>query len=217
MTTDQDTMEQTKNTASKAADEGKQVGAVAKEEARHVAETATQQARSVAHDTVGQLRGQLTEQTSGQRDRLVTTLQSLGDDFQRMADQSSDGGMAGDLARQAADRARALKEHLDGREPGQILDDVRDLARRRPGTFLLGALAAGVVAGRLLRATADGAAAATLATPTGADAGAGTAVPAAGVQPLTGQDPLAPLPSTTTMPPTPPPSTMPATPRMETP
>lgn len=166
MTTDQGTMEQARATASSAADETKQVAGTARDAAQHVAGDAAEQVRSVAGETVGQLRDQMNDQVAGQRDRLVTTLQSVGDDLERMAGQADDGGIAGDLARQAAGRARALREHLDGREPAQVLDDVRDFARRRPGMFLLGAVAAGVVAGRLFRATADGAAAATLAEPT---------------------------------------------------
>lgn len=164
-TSDQGAMDRTKQAASTAADEGKHVGAVAKDEAQNVVGTAAQQARSVASETVGQLRDQLTEQGSGQRDRLVGTLRSLGDDLEQMAGQATEGGLAADLVRQAAGRTRSLTERLDGREPAQLLDDVRDFARRRPGTFLLGALAAGVVAGRLLRGAADGAAAAELATP----------------------------------------------------
>ena len=64
-------------------------------------------------------------------------------------------GLAADLAQEVADRARSLSRHLDQREPGELLDDVRRFARQRPGTFLLGALAAGVIAGRLLRGTRD--------------------------------------------------------------
>jgi hypothetical protein len=55
------------------------------------------------------------------------------------------------VAREAADRARGLSSRLEGREPRELLDDVRGFAQRKPGTFLLGALAAGVVAGRLTR------------------------------------------------------------------
>ncbi|MBA2952403.1 hypothetical protein GON03_20495 [Nocardioides sp. MAH-18] len=165
-TTDQGATTRSGGTASTAVDEGKHVGAVAKDEIRAVAGTAAEQARSVAGDTVNQLRDQLAEQTGGQRDRLVSTLQSFGDDLERMATQAGEGGLAADLARETAARARALREHLDGREPGQLLDDVRDFARRRPGTFLVGALVAGVAAGRLFRGAADGAAAAELAEPT---------------------------------------------------
>ena len=86
-------------------------------------------------------------------------------------------GMATDLAQEVSDRVRALGSHLENREPGQLLDDARDFARRRPGTFLLGALAAGVVAGRMFRATADGAAAASLADPVRTTGTTGTTYP----------------------------------------
>ena len=135
----------------------------AKDEARNVASAAAEQARNLAGETRQQVTEQLGEQAGTQRDRLVGTLRTLGDDLEQMAGQDATPGLAADLAREVAGRARTLSSHLDGREPGELLGDVRDFARRRPGTFLLGALAAGVVAGRLFRATADGAAAASLA------------------------------------------------------
>jgi len=107
----------------------------------------------VVDDAMGQVRGQLDDQGRQQKDRLAGTLVTVGDDLERMAQSGS--GMAADLAREGADRARALARHLDGREPGELVDDVRRFARRRPGVFLLGALAAGVVVGRLVRGTKD--------------------------------------------------------------
>ena len=98
---------------------------------------------------------QVEDQSRTQRDRIVETLRTFGDDLDKMATQS-DGGMAADLAREGASRARELSSQLDGREPRDLLDDVRSFARRKPGTFLLGALAAGVVAGRLTRGAKDG-------------------------------------------------------------
>jgi hypothetical protein len=38
---------------------------------------------------------------------------------------------------------------LQNREPAELLEEVRSFARRKPGLFLLGAAAAGVLAGRL--------------------------------------------------------------------
>ncbi len=168
MTTDTTTAERAQETAS-----------TAKDEAQNVAATAAEQARNLAGETRQQVSQQLGEQASTQRDKLVGTLRTLGDDLEQMAGQDAAPGLAADLAREVADRARAVSTHLDGREPGQLLGDVRDFAQRRPGTFLLGALAAGVVAGRLFRATADGAAAATLApdTPTPAPEPVGTTNP----------------------------------------
>jgi hypothetical protein len=104
------------------------------------------------------------EQSGTQRDKLVGTLSTLTHDLSSMADQAP-SGLAGDLARQAADQARSLTSRLENRDPGEILDDVRRFARRRPGVFLLGALAAGVATGRLLAGARDGIAGAEAAAP----------------------------------------------------
>lgn len=155
----------------------------AKDEALNVAGTAAEQARNVVGDAKQQVTAQVSDQATTQRDRLSQTLRTFGDDLQQMVEQGPDVGLASDLAREVSDRARSLGRHLEDREPGQLLDEARDFARRRPGTFLLGALAAGVVAGRLFRATADGAAAAGLAGTPGSTypaptAGTGTGVSA---------------------------------------
>jgi len=132
--------------ASTAVDEGKHVTGVAGEEAQKVAAEAKQQGKVLLEDA----KGQLEEQSRAQRDRLVQTLSSLGDDLTRMSSQA-DSGLASGLVDQAAQQVRGLTNRLEGREPADLLDDVRDFARRKPGTFLLGALAAGIVAGRLAR------------------------------------------------------------------
>ena len=153
MTTDTSTTQQAKETASTAADEGKHVAGVASSQATGVASQAAHEARGVVDDAMTQVRGRLDDQGRQQKDRFSGTLATFGDDMGRMAEGGS--GLAADLAREAADRARSLSRHLDGREPGELLDDVRRFARRRPGTFLLGALAAGVVVGRMVRGTKD--------------------------------------------------------------
>jgi hypothetical protein len=147
------TTRETRQQPASAADESRHVGHVAAEEAGNVAGEGLHQARHLA----GEAKGQLTEQSRVQRDRLVETMRTFSGDLDSMANgESPSSGLATDLVRQAADRTRQLCERLEGREPAQILDDVRDFARRRPGTFLLGSLAAGVVAGRLLRGAKDG-------------------------------------------------------------
>lgn len=133
--------------ASTAADEGKHVASVAMEEAVQVAAEAKEQVRGVMDDAMTQIQ----EQGQVQRDRLVETLRSLSTDLERMAQQSSATSLASDVARQVADRSRELSSRLDGRDPNEILDDVRAFARRKPGVFLLGAVVAGVAVGRLAR------------------------------------------------------------------
>jgi uncharacterized protein YjbJ (UPF0337 family) len=146
MTTASSTDQQTFADTS-AAEEGRRVAGVAQEEAGNVAAEAKDQVTNL----VDQAKSQVSEQGGVQRDRLVQTLNTLGDDLDHMAEQSDRSGIATDLARQAAGRIREVSNRLDGREPSLILDDVRAFARRRPGAFLLGALAAGVVAGRITR------------------------------------------------------------------
>jgi len=174
------TTDKAKDTASTAADQGKQVAGTAKDEALNVAGTAAEQARNVVGEAKQQVTSQLSDQATTGRDKLSQTLRTLGDDLQQMAQgQGPSQGLATDLAQEVSDRVRALGSHLENRDPGQLLDDARDFARRRPGTFLVGALAAGVVAGRMFRATADGAAAASLAESGGIGSTGGTTYGAA--------------------------------------
>jgi gas vesicle protein len=150
-TSGSDTKQKAQQVAGTAADEGRQVTGVAKDEARHVAGEAKQQARGVMNDAMSQAQ----EQSRTQRDRLVNTMKTFSDDLEQMASQGGRTGMATDLARQVAGKTRDLSSQLEGKEPTEILDDVRSFARRRPGTFLLGALVAGAVAGRLARGAKD--------------------------------------------------------------
>jgi hypothetical protein len=148
-----DATQRAQQTASTAAEESRHVAGVAADEARSVAAEATEHARNLVGDARTQLQGQVDEQTRQQKDRLAGTLSTFGDDLASMAENSS--GLASDVAHEVADRARTLSRHLDGREPTELLDDVRRFARQRPGAFLLGALAAGVVVGRLARGAKD--------------------------------------------------------------
>jgi hypothetical protein len=140
-----------KEKASAAAEAGKQgVGDVA-QTATDKAKDVTQETSRQARNLVGEARNQLTEQASSQQRGLATNLRSLGNELGSMADRSDQSGLATDLVVQARDRVHDVAGWLEGREPADLLDEVREFARRRPGTFLVGALIAGVVAGRLTR------------------------------------------------------------------
>ena len=140
----------TSSTADEAKAQASSLAGTTREEVASVAEEAKSQARNVMGDAMSMV----DDQTRSQRDRLVETARSFSGDLEQMA-QSGPEGIAGDVARQVADKVRSLGEHLDGREPSDLLEDVRDFARRRPGLFLLGALGAGVAFGRLARGAKD--------------------------------------------------------------
>jgi hypothetical protein len=147
-----------KQTADTAKNEARNVGHTAAQAGSEVASTAADQAKNVAHETQRQAQdllkqgqSQLKEQTVAQQQKAAQGLSSLAGELRSLADGSSDGapGPARDLLQQASGYLEGFADKLENREPAQLLDEVRSLARRRPGMFLLGAAAAGIVAGRL--------------------------------------------------------------------
>jgi len=135
--------------ASTAAQAGSQVAATAADQAMEVVHETRQQAR----DLVDQGRTQLREQASTQQQKAAQSLSSLVDELRSMLNgtSTSTSGPAHDLLYQATDRLENLAGWLQNREPEDLLTEARNFARRKPGTFLLGAALAGVVAGRLTR------------------------------------------------------------------
>lgn len=140
----------------------KDKAADAADAARHaagdVANTATDKAKDVvdeahrqARNLVGEAREQLNGQVGVQHRNLVDNLHTLADELRRMSDASEQQGLASELVGQAGDRARGAADWIGSRQPGDLLDEVRSFARRRPGTFVVGALVAGVAVGRLTR------------------------------------------------------------------
>jgi hypothetical protein len=136
-----------------AADAGRQVAGTAAEQASNVA----QEAKAQVRDLVGEARGQVGQQARAGQEKATEGIRVLGQELREMADGGQQSGTASEIARQAADRADRLADWLGQREPGDLIDEVRTFARRRPGAFLLGATVAGVVVGRLTRGAVDSA------------------------------------------------------------
>lgn len=135
------------NVAQSASGAAQQVAGTTKEQAANVASDAKYQAKQLAQQT----RQELSQQVSTGKERAVSGLRALSQELGSMSDGTEESGPATQLVRQARSTTDRVADFVEQREPGQILDEVRDFARRRPGTFLLGALVAGVVVGRLTR------------------------------------------------------------------
>ncbi|MBU5424243.1 hypothetical protein KQI48_16355 [Cellulomonas hominis] len=150
-----------------AADSGQGLLHEAKDQAGEVVAEAKGQAR----DLLGEAREGLRGQASDQQARAASGLRALGDELGRMADASEQGGLAGDLVRQVAGRTGSVATWLEDREPGDVLSEVTDFARRRPGLFLALAAGAGVLAGRLTRGLKDAPSGGTSTTSSTARAG----------------------------------------------
>jgi hypothetical protein len=130
---------------------GKHVADVAREQASGVAAEAGRQGR----DLLQQAQGQMEEQAARGQRRMAEQLLSLSAELRSMAANSGQGGVAADLAQQAAARIGDAGQWLGAREPGQVVHEVQSFARRRPTAFLLLAAGAGLVAGRLTRGLKD--------------------------------------------------------------
>lgn len=164
-------------------------------EAGHVAETAKGEAKAVAQevkyqakDLFAQTQRELKDQAQVQQQRVASGLRSMSDELDSMTASAQNPGMASDLLRQASSRVAGAATWLGDRDPGSLLYEVKSFARRRPGTFIIGAAILGVVAGRLTRALAANASDSSNATPgsrTAVTAGptyAGTGMPQTSAQ-----------------------------------
>lgn len=146
-------------TAHTATDEAGQVASIAGSAASDVAETAKDQAAAVvgeareqARDLFEQTRAQVTEQAISAADKLGQSLRELSHELIAMGEGSGDGqGPTAELVRTLGLKGESFADTLSQQGPGGVVGQLRQMAGRSPGTFLLGALAAGVVAGRLTR------------------------------------------------------------------
>lgn len=134
-----------------------------KESARHVGQTAKREAESVLNDAKQQTRNLLDElgsdvkaQSAVAQERVSTNLRQISDELRSMVQSSETSGTASNLVDQAARYSGDAAQWLGNKEPGDILHEVKDFARRRPGAFLGIALGAGLLAGRITRNAGSG-------------------------------------------------------------
>jgi hypothetical protein len=170
------------STAETAKQEAAEVSRTAAGSAQTVAETAKTEAATVAsevktnaRDLLYQAKSDLTDRAGAQQQKAADGLRSISSQLHSMASASDQPGAASGLVREAAERSSAVASWLDRRDPGSLLDEMKSFARQRPGTFLLLAAGAGMLAGRLGRGLSAGAPATT--------SGAAGARPAAGTYP----------------------------------
>jgi hypothetical protein len=120
-------------------------------DAAEVQEKAQQQAKQ----TAGQAREKLREQVDMRTTQAGERVGATAGDVRAVADELRSQGKdkPAQYAEQAADRAERLGSYLRDSDGDTILRDVEDIARRQPWAVATGALAAGFVAARLLKAS----------------------------------------------------------------
>lgn len=194
-----------------AADKGSDVAGTVGEQASRVASETKRQARNLFHES----RQQLTSQARQGQQRAADGLHTLADQVRQMSEKTDEQGMAAEVARQVADRAHGMASWLERREPGDLIEEVRRFARRKPAVFLVGAALAGVAVGRLTRGAiaaqsdddnghSGGTQTPTAAGPYGAQTPEAPGYPAPPAQPYATETPGYSMPPTPTGPPAPP-------------
>jgi hypothetical protein len=149
------------------------VVSTAKEQAGHVLGESLDQAKDLA----AEVRSTLTDQLRSQSERLADQLHGLSGQLT----EGDTSGVVGQVMTEAGQRLRAVADRLQRSGPEGVLADLRSYARRNPGSLLLGAAAAGVVTGRLVKGVSSG------SPGTQAKAGTGTGHPTSGVEVPTGR------------------------------
>lgn len=116
-----------------------QAGHALKAEAQSFASAATDRVRAEAQKGT-----QAGAKTLGD---FANAVRRAGDELSQ-----SDQSPASRLVKQAADGLESLSRNLADKEPGDLLNAVRDFGRRNPAAFIGGAVLAGLALGRFARA-----------------------------------------------------------------
>lgn len=141
---------QTRDAASTAADAVQDVAGTAKQQATQVAG----EAAAKAQDLFSQVRDEIGGQTDEQARRLAVNLRRVCGELSNMADAGGEqGSPAYSLVHGIAAKGSEVADFLESRGAGGMVAELQALGRRRPGTFLMTAMAAGVAAGRVAKAT----------------------------------------------------------------
>jgi hypothetical protein len=144
--------EEASNVAGHAAAAAQGVAETAKDEVANVAS----EAKSSAKDLLSQVKSGLSDQAGTQQQKAAEGIRTISSQLQTMADAPEQQGVARDLIRQAAERTSSVASWIENKEPSDLLEEAQRFARNRPGTFLLLAAGAGLLAGRLTRGLAAG-------------------------------------------------------------
>jgi uncharacterized protein YjbJ (UPF0337 family) len=147
-------------TAGKAADQGKEVARAAASQATDVKEHAKEQLGNVTDEAKNQAQKVLSTTTSEVESQLeqrlgdaATFARTTAGELQALADgRPEDAGRSGDLVRQAGERLEHLADRADELGVRGVVEETTNFAQRRPVAFLAGAVAAGILVGRVARA-----------------------------------------------------------------
>jgi hypothetical protein len=116
-----------------------------------------EQAKDKAKDAAGQARRGVRDQVDTRSTDAGRRVGGMAQDARSVSDELRKQGkdQPAKLVEQAADRAESLGSYLERSDGDTILRDVEDFGRRQPWTVIVGGLALGFAASRLMKASSD--------------------------------------------------------------
>lgn len=111
----------------------------------NIKETVREKASSLAGGAFEKQKGT----ALGELDNIASALRKAGSEL------GDSGGVATKLVSTIADRVESAGRSLDGKELGDVVDDLERFARRNPATFISGAIAVGFLASRFFKSNAS--------------------------------------------------------------
>jgi hypothetical protein len=125
------------------------VASVASEQAATIGSQAVDQARTVLDSATGDVRDQLEQRLS----TLAGAARTTADELQALVEgRPEDAGRTKEMAQTASQHIGRLADKADELGVQGVVEEVTDLARRRPVLFLAGAATAGILVGRMAKA-----------------------------------------------------------------
>lgn len=128
-------------------DAAKYIGESALREAEHVTEDVKEEASHLFEELSTDVRAQ----AAIQQEKIAANLRDISQELRGMLNASPSHGSAASLVDQAAHHSGKIAQWLEAREPGDLIQEVKGFARKRPSAFLGLALGAGLLAGRITR------------------------------------------------------------------
>jgi hypothetical protein len=125
----------------------------AQEKVQDAAEQAREKAQEGAQRARAGLSGQLDQRSTQAGQRVGSQSEDIRTVAQQLREQGKEGPAK--LAEQAADRTQRVGRWLEDSDGDQIIGEVEDFARRQPWAVVLGGLAVGFAASRVLRASSS--------------------------------------------------------------
>jgi hypothetical protein len=120
------------------------------ETAKHELGTVTDEVKHQAGRVASDVRGRITEQARHRQQDLADRARQTGEELRAMAS-DREPSPARTTVEQLATRTEQVADYLSKHGPEELLADLQDFARRRPGVFLASAAVAGFVVGRLAK------------------------------------------------------------------